>query len=243
MSGIEIREILIVLSGLCILLLVDFRQGPLLVHVGAGCVVRVVDAIGLLLALSGMAAFARRAWQWFWEERFEQPLGGEAFPASSSALSLADDRVLPEGNLFADGHPDFVVEPSRIEEESEEKEEKEISMACREVRSWLTVSRDEWAPGHFIWPLMEREELSVRVEAVPEGGGFDPHSHSHSHQFVFVLEGTALVEVEGETIQLTMHEGVELAPGEEHRVENAGEGSLLYLIISAPRAAPALERE
>jgi mannose-6-phosphate isomerase-like protein (cupin superfamily) len=107
-------------------------------------------------------------------------------------------------------------------------------MTCREVRSWLTIGRDEWAPGHFVWPLLDREDLSVSMGAIPAEGGFAPNRHPKSRQFLFILEGAASVEVEGEVVRLAAQEGLEVVPGEHHWVENPGEGCLLYLLVSVP---------
>ena len=113
-------------------------------------------------------------------------------------------------------------------------------MVSTEVRSWLTVHRRESAPGHFMWPLVERDELSVRLEVVPAGGGFDTHLHRNLHQFVFVLEGVAVIDVEGETVRLSAHEGLEVAAGERHCIWNAGDGCMVFLLVTAPRVVPTL---
>jgi len=110
------------------------------------------------------------------------------------------------------------------------------------ICSWLTVHREEWAPGHFAWPLVDQEGLSVKLEAIPVGGGSNTHRHRRAQQFFFVLEGVAAVDVGRKTVRLTVHEGLRIAPGEWHRIRNVGETPLLFILVSAPRVVSVEER-
>jgi mannose-6-phosphate isomerase-like protein (cupin superfamily) len=82
---------------------------------------------------------------------------------------------------------------------------------------------------------MERDELSIKLEEIPEGGGSELHFHEKSRQFFFILEGEADVKVEDCCYKLKKHEGIEVLPGKKHQISNRGTQKLLFLLISSPK--------
>jgi len=86
------------------------------------------------------------------------------------------------------------------------------------------------------WLLVDREGVSVIQEKMPPGMTEVRHYHRHARQFFYVLSGTATMEVDGETVQLEVREGIEIAPGVPHQMMNRSEEVLEFLVISVPHA-------
>ena len=101
-----------------------------------------------------------------------------------------------------------------------------------------TATASEWASGHYAWPLVQQEGLSVKLEEIPPGGGSDAHYHRRSRQFFFILGGRALVRLGGAELELGPQEGVEVELGLAHQIVNAGDEALTFLLVSAPAVAP-----
>lgn len=53
--------------------------------------------------------------------------------------------------------------------------------------------------------------------------------------FFFVLNGTAELELNGETFRLQSHEGIEVGPGLPHQMKNTSEADVEFLVISHPQ--------
>ena len=60
------------------------------------------------------------------------------------------------------------------------------------------------------------------------------HHHTIARQFFFVIPGTASFEVAGKAEVLRQHQAAEIAPGVLHRMANASEDDLEFLVISHP---------
>jgi mannose-6-phosphate isomerase-like protein (cupin superfamily) len=101
-----------------------------------------------------------------------------------------------------------------------------------------TAERNEWAAGHYAWPLVQQEGLGVKLEEIPPGGGSDTHHHRRSRQFFFILGGQALVRLDDAEVHLAEQEGVEVELGVAHQIVNAGDAPLTFLLVSAPPVAP-----
>jgi mannose-6-phosphate isomerase-like protein (cupin superfamily) len=104
-----------------------------------------------------------------------------------------------------------------------------------------TISID--SAEHFIWGgncdgwhLVRTAELSVIRERVPAGGRETRHAHSRARQFFFVLEGEAVLEVEGQRHVLGEQTGLEVMPGAAHQFRNESAAAVSFLVISQPPA-------
>ena len=69
---------------------------------------------------------------------------------------------------------------------------------------------------------------------MPAGTSEVRHFHARARQFFFVLSGEAVLECGSERHSLAAHEGVEVPPGQVHRILNQAADSLRFLVISAP---------
>jgi len=84
------------------------------------------------------------------------------------------------------------------------------------------------------WHLVRTPELSVIQERMPPGTSEARHVHEHARQFFFVLEGAAVLEVDGLEHRLTAQQGLDVAPGTAHQIFNRAATDLHFLVISQP---------
>jgi len=84
--------------------------------------------------------------------------------------------------------------------------------------------------------LLDRTDLSVIQERVPPGDREKRHSHSAARQFFYVLEGRAVMEVDGARFELAAGQGIEVPPGTPHQFMNESAEDVVFLVVSSPHA-------
>jgi mannose-6-phosphate isomerase-like protein (cupin superfamily) len=84
------------------------------------------------------------------------------------------------------------------------------------------------------WHFLSRPELSILAERVPADAAEMRHYHSKSRQFFYILSGKATIEIEGQCIELTEGQGVEVNPGARHQFMNRSTEDVHFLVISNP---------
>jgi len=92
-----------------------------------------------------------------------------------------------------------------------------------------TRNRRLLGPGPF-----GSNRVEVVLGEIEYGGQADPHAHFESEQAFFVLEGKALVEIEGESQIVSPGDFIYLPAGVRHRVETLEGPALKLLILYAP---------
>lgn len=93
-----------------------------------------------------------------------------------------------------------------------------------------------WSNACDGWHLLAGDDLSVIEERMPSGTAEQRHRHLKSRQFFYVLEGEALLELEGTPYVLHGGQGLHVPPGAAHQMHNNGTRELRFLVISAPRS-------
>lgn len=93
-----------------------------------------------------------------------------------------------------------------------------------------------WGDGCDGWHLVRHEELSVIQERVPPGAEEQCHRHATARQFFYILQGAAVIAVEGKDHCLTAGEGLEVAPGTAHQFKNVSDHDVIFLVISVPNS-------
>ena len=91
-----------------------------------------------------------------------------------------------------------------------------------------------WGNSCDGWHLVKSANLSVIEECMPPGTSEVRHYHQRAQQFFFILSGAASMEIEGETIRLSAGEGVQILPGQRHRMRNESSDPVRFLVISQP---------
>jgi mannose-6-phosphate isomerase-like protein (cupin superfamily) len=84
------------------------------------------------------------------------------------------------------------------------------------------------------WHLVRTAELSVIEESMPAGASEARHHHVRARQFFYVLAGELTLEVDGNKLQLTAGEGVEIGPGTAHQAINRSGAPVRFLVTSQP---------
>jgi mannose-6-phosphate isomerase-like protein (cupin superfamily) len=86
------------------------------------------------------------------------------------------------------------------------------------------------------WHLLKVNDLSVIRERVPPGGVEMRHRHMRARQFFYVLEGAAMLEVDGVSHALTAGQGLHVPPGAAHRFGNESDADVHFIVVSAPKS-------
>jgi mannose-6-phosphate isomerase-like protein (cupin superfamily) len=99
-----------------------------------------------------------------------------------------------------------------------------------------TAEQYRWGGVSDGWHLLRRDDLSVIRERVPPGGREVRHRHVHSRQFFYVLDGIAVLEIDGVRHTLGAGQGIHIPPGASHQFRNESEADVHFLVVSAPKA-------
>ena len=86
------------------------------------------------------------------------------------------------------------------------------------------------------WYRQKSDALTVIEERMPPASHETLHRHAHSRQVFFVLEGEAVIEMDGRRVRLARNDSITVAPGTAHRVRNDSRSDLTLLVISQPNS-------
>ncbi len=100
----------------------------------------------------------------------------------------------------------------------------------------------EQPPGHFdaFSKMLIRPEnadsklFDFRISSYQPKGYVAPHKHEIQEQIYYILDGEALMEVEGERTVVTPWTIVHLPPGVEHAIYNTGMTDLKFVVVTVP---------
>jgi mannose-6-phosphate isomerase-like protein (cupin superfamily) len=96
--------------------------------------------------------------------------------------------------------------------------------------------RYQWGAGSEGWHLLNRPELSVIQERVPSGDRERRHFHSRARQFFYILEGQAVLAVNGARFELRAGQALEIPPGAQHQFVNESAEPVTFLVVSSPHS-------
>ena len=71
---------------------------------------------------------------------------------------------------------------------------------------------------------------------MPPGAAEQRHRHARACQLFYVLEGEAVLEMEGAAHVLRPGEGLHAPPGAAHRMRNDSGADVRFLVVSAPKS-------
>ena len=94
----------------------------------------------------------------------------------------------------------------------------------------------QWGRGCDGWHLLAGDDLSVIEERMPPGAAEERQRHACSRQFFYVLEGEAVLEVEGIPQVLHPGEGLHVPPGTAHQMRNDSTHDVRFIVVSAPKS-------
>jgi mannose-6-phosphate isomerase-like protein (cupin superfamily) len=100
------------------------------------------------------------------------------------------------------------------------------------------------------WNLVDRADLSVKMERMPPHTAEQEHFHERARQFFYILKGVATfvfagwvpgtvpgTEWEADRIEVRAQQGLEIPPGLRHRILNESEEDLEFILCSQPSTA------
>lgn len=93
-----------------------------------------------------------------------------------------------------------------------------------------------WGQSCDGWHLLATDDLSVIEERMPPGSFEQRHRHACARQFFYVLEGEAVLELEGIAHHLHQGEGLHVPPGSAHQMRNEGLVDVRFVVVSAPKS-------
>lgn len=93
-----------------------------------------------------------------------------------------------------------------------------------------------WGQGCDGWHLLAGDDLGVIEERMPPGTAEQRHCHVRARQFFYVLEGEAVLELEGVSHRLRRGDGLHVPPGTAHQMRNDGAADVRFLVVSAPKS-------
>jgi mannose-6-phosphate isomerase-like protein (cupin superfamily) len=93
-----------------------------------------------------------------------------------------------------------------------------------------------WGDACDGWHLLAGDDLSVIEERMPPGAAEQRHRHAKSRQFFYVLEGEAVLEMEGKAYTLREGQGLHVPPGAAHQMRNDSARELRFLVVSSPKS-------
>jgi mannose-6-phosphate isomerase-like protein (cupin superfamily) len=99
-----------------------------------------------------------------------------------------------------------------------------------------TAQAYQWGVASQGWHLLNRPDLSVIQEQVPPGDRERRHFHSTARQFFYVLQGEAVLEVNGSRFVVRSGQGLEVPPGAQHQFMNESTDTVTFLVVSSPHS-------
>lgn len=99
-----------------------------------------------------------------------------------------------------------------------------------------SAERYRWGRASEGWHFLNHPDLSVIQEQVPPGDRERRHFHSKARQFFYILEGHAVLDVDGQRFELSAGQGLEVPPGATHQFVNESRGSVTFLVVSSPHS-------
>ena len=100
--------------------------------------------------------------------------------------------------------------------------------------SIATADHYLWGDNCDGWHLVRAAELGIIQERVPPSACETRHVHARAHQFFYILEGEAVIEVDGQRHVLPARTGLEIAPGLPHQFRNETTEDVVFLVVSQP---------
>lgn len=76
--------------------------------------------------------------------------------------------------------------------------------------------------------------VDYRISVYQPRGYVAPHKHRIQEQIYYILEGEAMMEIEGERTAVRPFDTIFLPPGVEHAIYNTGLGDLRFIVVTCP---------
>ena len=115
----------------------------------------------------------------------------------------------------------------------------------RYAASIRNIAEEPWQefPGHFGGALSKAlvrpetvgsRQLDYRISTYQPMAYVERHAHKVQEQIYHVLDGEALMEIDGERRVVRKHDVIFLPPGVWHSIRNTGLGDLTFIVVTTP---------
>jgi mannose-6-phosphate isomerase-like protein (cupin superfamily) len=78
------------------------------------------------------------------------------------------------------------------------------------------------------------KQFDYRISSYQPKAHVAPHRHKVQEQIYHVLEGEALMEIDGERRLVRQHDVIHIPPGTEHALYNTGFRDLVFIVVTSP---------
>lgn len=114
----------------------------------------------------------------------------------------------------------------------------------------MILSKKEYFPPEMVNPQGENlQEIlglvaggakshSLARVTLPAGHSSAPHYHKGSEESYWILSGTAIMNIDGKSIELMPGEAVLIEPMEVHQISNQNDDELVFLAVCVPAWHP-----
>jgi mannose-6-phosphate isomerase-like protein (cupin superfamily) len=108
-----------------------------------------------------------------------------------------------------------------------------------DIRNIDAVKAFITADGSEIRELLAHRNANIRQQSLaearlPPGGATKAHFHPRTEEIYYILEGTALMTVDQESVPVGPGDAIAIPPGMVHMICNTGSGTLKFLCCCAP---------
>jgi mannose-6-phosphate isomerase-like protein (cupin superfamily) len=112
-----------------------------------------------------------------------------------------------------------------------------------DVRAYSAAEPFTTTDGSTIRSLLDLSVAPVANHSLAEatlhpGGQTERHHHRVSEEMYYLLDGDALMEIDGEERRVTVGDAVLIPVGAWHQITNAGDGDLRFLCTCSPPWTP-----
>jgi mannose-6-phosphate isomerase-like protein (cupin superfamily) len=108
-----------------------------------------------------------------------------------------------------------------------------------EVRAYSEAEPFITTDGSIIRSLLDLSvspvaNHSMAEAALPPGGRTERHHHKVSEEMYYLVEGEALMEIDGEERAVTVGDAILIPVGSWHQITNTGSGEMRMIVTCAP---------
>ena len=86
----------------------------------------------------------------------------------------------------------------------------------------------------MVGTLLIPTRFQVKQERMPPDTAEQLHYHVNATQFFFILSGTANFLIDGQVSTVNQYQGIEIKPGQKHRISNTSGTDLEFILYSQP---------
>ncbi|KAA0550059.1 cupin domain-containing protein [Bacillus sp. BGMRC 2118] len=92
----------------------------------------------------------------------------------------------------------------------------------------------KWGADCEGWIFASNDTQTMILERMPPHTREQRHYHKYAKQLFFIIQGTAVIEIDGEAFILHEQEAIEIEKGLPHQIVNNSGEDIVFFVISQP---------